>query len=186
MTIPKARKVSKEIAREKQAAATSAGNIVNGDRSERFQAFVKKHFGMDKQEFLSQLETRDSSMQENLYRKVQGLTLWNNHIVGALSEYYKQVSSTGLSLQNDLIVLEADLVSRRLKMEELDPNYDPLEDEVYQAGLDRKSRMLQQMARINIDVQRLKRDMDKDTVKKVNGSDSSSVIDMVIDDDSED
>jgi hypothetical protein len=177
------RKTIKQMKRDIQSAEHSAQLMQTGDRSERFNQFISTHFGITKEEFLGQLNTEGKTLSENLLRKVKGLQLWNEHIVAAMIDYYKHVNSTGLNLQNDLILLEADLVERRLRMQARDPHYDPLEDEVLQAGLKRKADMMQQIAKINLDVQRLNRDMEKDKIKRVNSADTVTVSDMVINDD---
>jgi hypothetical protein len=156
--------------------------IITGDRSERFKEFVHKHFGMTKEQFLAEIETKNAPMSENLLRKVKALELWNNHIVGAMSQYYKSISSSGLSLQADIIVLESDLVERRMRMMEKDPNYDPLEDEVYQNGLIRKAELLKALQKFQIDTERLKNEQEKSVVKRVGNADTVTVDNITFDD----
>jgi hypothetical protein len=163
--------------------AQHSATMVKTGENDRFTQFISTHFGITKDEFLAQLDGEGKTLSESLLKKVKGLQLWNEHIVKAMIDYYKHVNSTGLNLQNDLILLEADLVERRLRMQSQDPLYDPLEDEVLQAGLKRKADMMQTIAKINLDVQRLARDVEKDKIKRVNGSDTITVSDMVVEDD---
>ena len=152
-------------------------DIKNGDRSKVLQTALRK-LGIDKKEILNEFEKEGGTFSERIRNRNIGLAVYQE-LISPIIDFYNDIGRRGISLQDDLMMLESDLTTHRVNAMK-DPNWNPLEDEVYQKGLERKAKMMQYVNRFNLDYAKLKVEMKK---KGYDNSDVVNVTDMQIEED---
>lgn len=152
--------------------------VSNGNTSPSFQDYLNK-LGIDKQEILKQFEEQGETIAQKVINRSVGLKVYDA-MISPIIAYFNDTHSRGVSLQEDLYLLESDLIAHRLKKESEDPDWNPLEDKVYQQGLVRKGQLLQYINRFNLDYAKLKAEMAK---KGYNDKEVINVTEMTRDED---
>lgn len=144
-------------------------DITTGDRSKNVQSALSR-LGIDKKEILAEFEKEGGSLSERVRNRNIGLAVYQEMITPII-DFYNDVGRRGISLQDDLYVLESDLITYRMEHEK-DPEWSAIEDKVYQDGLERKAKMMQYINRFNLDYAKFKAEVKK------KGYDNSDVINV--------
>ena len=150
--------------------ATRGTRVSTGEQSPSFQSYLDR-LGIDKKEILRQFEQEGETITQKVMARTVGLKVYEATIAPIVA-YFNDTHKRGVTLQEDLYLLESDLIAHRLKMERDDPEWNPLADDTYQKGLLRKAQLLQYINRFNLDYAKLKAEMAK------KGYDDSKVVNV--------
>jgi len=166
----------RKITLANQGIVSKAGRPVEVGSGKKFKDYLEKYYGINKQDYANNIAEVGTTLSERIQAKVKGLESWQNYI-DPIIQYYNMTHARGINIQEDLMILEADLIEYR-QIKSVDPTWSPIEDEHYQKGLERKAMLMKAYSKMQLDYSKLKLAAES----KGRSDDTIVVGDMIIDD----
>jgi|SRR6056297_3225105 len=160
-----------------QGKIKTAGAPVTVGKSKPFNEWLKKTTGIDRETYLAEVEKAGGeSLTDRIKARLMAMEEYQNFIAPII-QYYNMTKARGITLQEDLMILESDLVDYRTAKLKEDPSWTSVGDKAYQDALKHKADLMKSFAKIRIEWEKMN---DGKTDGK---TDAISVGDMVVEDD---